>query len=155
MVSHCGCRLSQAGHCGLCRIADAFGQDETVAGALFDITIRRHVSNRHWRWRFGQQPQRYSKRAPIFGYSSRTCHGNANVCGVLRSPQAFCWRFKNQTKAITTRIRCFWFCVNVIRAIDFSRMIYYYLVSRIYKDVRIFFLYPAYVSIGMINMLFM
>lgn len=122
LVAYRGRRVSQAGHRVLRRAADAFGQDEAVAGALFDTVVRRHVADRHRRRRRGQQPRRDDQRDRVLGRPPGRGHGHADVRGVLRSAQTVRGTSTSQTTAVTARVHRHRFRVDAVHPADDNRM---------------------------------
>lgn len=114
--------MPQAGHRILRRATDAVGQDETVAGALFDIAFCRHVSDRHRRGHSGQQPRRNQNRGPVLGHPTRVGYWHVDVRGVLRSAQTVRRKSANQTKNISTDIHCHWFRIDAFHSAALVRI---------------------------------
>lgn len=123
LVAYRGRRVSQAGHRVLRRTPDAFRQNETVAGTLFDTVVRHHVTDRHRCWRHGKQPQGDKQRDHVLGRPPGTGHRHVDVRGVFRSTQTVGGTFTSQTKAIATRVHRHRFRVDAVHPADDNRMI--------------------------------
>lgn len=104
VVSDRGRGVPQASHRVLRRAADAFGQDEATAGALFHTAVRRYVAGRHRRGRPGQQPGRDAHRARAIRRPPRAGHRHAYVCGILRGAQAVRRTSAGQAAAAAARV---------------------------------------------------
>lgn len=114
--------MSQAGHRVLRGTANALGQDQTVAGALFDIVVRRYLSDRHWRGHRGQQSRGDQLRGRAVGRTARTGHRHVDVRGVLRSAQTVRRPFKRQTKTTAPPVHRHRFRVHVVHSVGSGRV---------------------------------
>lgn len=122
LVTNRGRRVSQAGHRVLRRAPDAFGHDETVAGALFDSVVRRHVTDGHRHRRRGQQSRRDGQRDRVLGGPAGPGHWHVDVRGVLRSAETVRRTLTSQTTAIATSVHRHRFRVHAVHSVDDNRM---------------------------------